>query len=137
MYIERGLEWPWDREEEEKKPDEDPEHQSTEEGLAEHAQELEEVQEAKEEGIGLKPTPTKPEYVPPPVTMRIDVRPLFKKKHQATIVHRTQFDPTGLFVTMPEDIALVAFGEEHYSLVESRLPGPSVGEEADILAGLS
>lgn len=128
MFIERGLKWPWDREEEEKKPDEDPEHQSTEEALVEQ---LEQVDEAKEEG-----KPAKPEYVPPPVTTRIDVRPVFEQKRKGTVVHRTQFEPDGPFVTMPEDIALVAFGEEHYSLVESRLPNPSVGEEGDILAGL-
>ena len=132
MFVERGLKWPWDREEEEKKPNEDPEHQSTEEALAEHAQELQETEEAKEAG-----EPTKPEYVPPPVTTRIDVRPLFNKKREATLVHRTQFEPDGLFVTMPEDIALVAFGEEHYSLVESRLPALPKDEENDILAGLS
>jgi mycothiol conjugate amidase Mca len=124
MFIERGLKWPWDPEEEAKKPDEDPEHQSTEEAVEEQMQEVTQADEKK------------PEYVPPPVTTRMDVRPLFNKKRQATLVHRTQFDPTGLFVTMPEDIALVAFGEEHYSLVKSRLPGPHSDEVNDLLMGL-
>src|SRR5206468_2776198 len=41
LYIERGLKWPW--EEEERQADEDPEHQSTEEGLAERQEEIEEA----------------------------------------------------------------------------------------------
>ena len=38
--------------------------------------------------------------------------------------HRTQFSADGLFQTMPEDIRPVVFGEEHYSLVASRVPAP-------------
>jgi LmbE family N-acetylglucosaminyl deacetylase len=122
MYIERGLKWPFDRDEE--KADEDPAHQSTEEAVAEH---VEKVEEATEEA---KP----PEYVPPPVTTRIDVKSVFPEKLAAIMVHRTQFSPDGLFRTMPEDIALVAFGEEHYSLISSRVPVPE--QENDLLAGL-
>src|SRR5947209_17505263 len=114
---------PFDREEE--KPDEDPEHQSTEEAVAEH---IEKVGESKEEA---KP----PEYVPPPVTTRIDVSSVFPEKRAATLVHRTQFAPEGLFTTMPEDIATVAFGEEHYSLIRSRVQTPE--QEDDLLAGLA
>src|SRR5947209_1174356 len=113
---------PFDREEE--KPDEDPEHQSTEEAVAEH---IEKVGESKEEA---KP----PEYVPPPVTTRIDVTSVFPEKRAAIQVHRTQFAPDGLFTTMPEDIALVASGEEHYSPVSSRVPVQE--QEDDLLAGL-
>lgn len=126
MYIERGLKWPFDRDEdEEAKKDEDPEHESTEEGVvAQQAQ----VEEAKAAG---KP----PEYVPPPITTRIDVRSAVPKKRAAILVHRTQFDPTGLFTSMPEDIALVAFGEEDYSLVKSHVAAPE--QEDDILSGLT
>ena len=35
---------------------------------------------------------------------------------------------------MPEDIAQVAFGQEFYSLVASRVPVPE--QEEDLLAGL-
>jgi LmbE family N-acetylglucosaminyl deacetylase len=124
MFKERGLKWPWD-EEEQQRAEADPEHVSDEEALAEHA---EEVHESKEEG---KP----PEYVPPPVTTRIDVRSVYSQKRDATFVHRTQFAPDGLFKTMPEDIGALVFGEEHYSLVKSRVPAPD--KEDDLLAGLT
>lgn len=123
MYKERGLKWPWD--EEEQKQDVDPQHESNEEALAEYE---EKVEEAKQEG---KP----PEYVPPPVTTRLKVLEVLEPKHQATLVHRTQFSVDGLFMTMPEDIARVAWGEEHYSLIKSRVPAPE--QEDDLLAGLA
>jgi LmbE family N-acetylglucosaminyl deacetylase len=122
MMKERGIKWPWDEEEQK---DEDPEHQSDEEGIAEHQ---EQVEEAKEEG---KP----PEYVPPPTTTRIDVRKYVPQKRQAAIVHRTQFSPEGAFRSLPDDIAEVAMGEEHYSLVASRVLAPE--QEDDLLAGLT
>lgn len=127
MYMERGLKWPWDREDEEKKPDEDPEHQSTEEAIEEQVQEVVQTEESE---------PAKPEYVPPPTTTRINVSDYITTKREATFVHRTQFAPDGFFKTMPDDIYVVAMGEEHYSLVESRLPGPADGDENEILAGL-
>jgi LmbE family N-acetylglucosaminyl deacetylase len=128
MFLERGLKWPWDPEEQ--KPDEDPEHQSVEEAVAEHVQD-----EAPEEAQPKAEEPAKePEYVPPPTTTRIDVRDFVLLKRDSTLQHRTQFDPNGLFTTMPEDIAPVVFGEEHYSLVASRVPAPA--EEDDLLAGL-
>jgi len=123
MFVERGLKWPFDREEQEQS-DEDPEHQSTVEGIAEHQ---EKVEEAAEEN---KP----PEYVPPPVTTRIDVTEVFAQKRAAILVHRTQFSTDGAFTTMPEDIARIAFGEEHYSLVNSRVQAPN--PENDLLAAL-
>jgi mycothiol S-conjugate amidase len=122
MYKERGLKWPWD--EEEQKADPDPEHQSTEEAVAEHEQELEEAKEEKKE----------PEYVPPPVTTRINVYSVLGQKRQSIMAHRTQFSDDGLFRTIPEDIAEVAFGEEHYSLVKSHVKAPE--QEDDLLAGL-
>lgn len=122
VSIERGLKWPWD--EEERKPDEDPEHTSLEEGLMEHE---EKVEATKEES---KP----PEYVPPPITTRIDVREFLSQKHAATVAHRTQFDPTGTFLNMPEDIAAIAFGEEDYSLIKSHVDTPE--QEDDLLAGI-
>ncbi len=122
MFIERGLKWPFDREEE--KPDEDPEHVTEEEALGEQQ---EKAEEAKDEG---KP----PEYVPPPITTRIIVEDFFPQKRAAMLVHRTQFDPTGVFLTMPDDIAHVAFGEEDYSLIKSHVAAPE--EENDLLAGV-
>jgi LmbE family N-acetylglucosaminyl deacetylase len=123
MYKERGLKWIWD--EEERKEDEDPQHQSVEEGVAEMQAQAEEAKEERKE----------PEYVPPPVTTRIDVRSQFDRKVEAILVHRTQFAADGMFKTMPRDIAELAWGEEHYSLIKSRVPSPE--QEDDLLAGLS
>jgi LmbE family N-acetylglucosaminyl deacetylase len=123
MMLERGLKWPWD-DEEQQRQDEDPEHQSTEEGVAEQIQE---VAKAEEEN---KPPP----YTPPPVTTRMDVREMFDKKREAMLVHRTQFSQEGLFRTMPEDIARLAFSEEHYSLVKSHVGDRT--DEKDLLEGL-
>jgi LmbE family N-acetylglucosaminyl deacetylase len=125
IYMERGLKWPWDRDEE-KKPDEDPEHESIEEAVE---QQVEQVTEQES-------TPEKPKYVPPPTTTRINVRDFIAVKREATFVHRTQFAPDGFFKTMPDDVYAVAMGEEHYSLVESSLPAPHTDEAHDILAGL-
>lgn len=129
IYKERGLKWPFDEDEEEQKKEEDPEHQSTEEAVAEH---IEEVETAKEEPP--KAEVKKPEYVPPPTTTRIDVRSVVPQKLESARQHRTQFDPNGFFLSVPEDIAALVFGEEHYSLVKSRVDAPE--QEDDLLAGL-
>lgn len=129
LYVERGLKWPWDREEEEKAPDADPEHQSVEEGVAEQVEAI--VEEADSKPAEKEKAP---EYVPPPVTTRIDVRSTLTEKQQSILQHRTQFNPDGLFQTMPEDIRPLAFGEEHYSLVASRVSAPE--QETTLLAGL-
>ncbi len=124
MYKERGLKWPWDEEEQQ---DADPEHQSTEEAVEKEVEEITESADNKAEEKA-------PEYVPPSVTTRIDVRPFLAEKMESARQHRTQFDPNGLFTTMPQDIAEFAMGSEHYSLVASRVPAPD--SEDDILAGL-
>jgi LmbE family N-acetylglucosaminyl deacetylase len=129
MFEERCLKWPWDREEEEKTPDEDPEHQSDEEGVTEA------VEAVVEEAEGKPAEEAKaPEYVPPPVTTRIDVRSTVAEKQQSMLQHRTQFSPDGLFQTVPEDIRPVMFGAEHYSLVATRVPAPE--QETSLLEGL-
>jgi LmbE family N-acetylglucosaminyl deacetylase len=117
MYLARGLKWPWDEEEEAQK--DDPATVSGDE-------EAQDAEAAAEE----KP----PAYVPPPVTSRIGVRAYSSQKRAAAQAHRTQFDPNGLFTTMPDDIAEVAWGEEHYSRVRSMVDAPA--EEDDIFAGL-
>jgi len=115
MFVARGLRWPWDDEEE---SDADPEHSSEEEAVAETAQ-------------AEKPPP----YQPPPVTTRVDVRAVVPRKLAAFACHRTQFMADGLFLTMPGDIAQVAFGEDHFSLVRSRVPAAE--PETDLFAGLT
>ena len=72
--------------------------------------------------------------MPPPVTTRLDVRAWTAQKMAAARCHRTQFDPSGLFTTMPEDIAEVAWGEEHYSRVRCLVDAPE--QEDDLFAGL-
>ncbi len=110
VYEERGLEWPFDRR---ARNDDDTEPKTDEEAIAEE-----------------KP----PAYQPPPVTARLDVRATVARKVAAARCHRTQFDPTGPFMTMPDDIAPLIFGEEHYTLIHSRIETPS--EETDLFAGL-
>ncbi len=117
MYLERGMKWPWDRDEEEK--DKEPER----EGGDEEARDAEAAAEEKA-----------PAYVPPPITTRIDVRTWADAKRQAAHCHRTQFGAESLFYTMPEDIALVAWGCEYLSRVRSTVEAPD--EENDMFAGL-
>ena len=117
MYIERGLKWPWN--EEEQQQDADPEHQSGEE-------EAQQAQAAAEE--------PPPRYTPPPTTTRINVHAYGARTRAAAECHRTQFGADSLFATMPEDIALVAWGEEHLSRVRSTVAAPD--EETDVFAGL-
>jgi LmbE family N-acetylglucosaminyl deacetylase len=124
IFEERGIKWPFD--EEEQAADTDPAHESIEEAVAEHVQEVE-AGKAEEE----KP----PAYVPPPTTTRIDVQAVAAEKMASAKKHRTQFDPNGLFMTIPEDVVPVVFGQEHYSLVQSRVPVPD--QEDDMLAGLT
>jgi N-acetyl-1-D-myo-inositol-2-amino-2-deoxy-alpha-D-glucopyranoside deacetylase len=118
MYLERGLKWPW---EEEEQQDAEPERESGDE-------------EARDAEAAAEAQP--PAYVPPPVTTRIDVRPWAAQKREAVLCHRTQFSADGLFRTMPEDIALVAWGEEHLSLVRPAMETETPLEEDDLFAGL-
>lgn len=131
LYLERGLKWPWD--DEEQKAD-DPAGESGDEEAqdAQAAAEMTETTETTEatETTGEKP----PAYVPPLTTTRLDVRLWTEQKRAAAQCHRTQFSPDGLFTTMPADIALVAWGEEHLSRVRSTVDAPA--EETDVFAGL-
>ena len=124
IFEERGIKWPFD--EDEQATDTDPEHESTEEAVAEHVQDVETATAGEE-----KP----PAYIPPPTTTRINVKDFAAQKMASAKMHRTQFDPTGLFMTIPEDVVPVVFGEEHYSLVKSRVPTPD--QENDMLEGLT
>jgi LmbE family N-acetylglucosaminyl deacetylase len=63
------------------------------------------------------------------------VRAGVARKIAAARCHRTQFDPNGPFMSMPEDIAPLIFGEEHYTLVRSRVETPA--EETDLFTGLT
>ncbi|MGI8588401.1 MAG: PIG-L family deacetylase [Chloroflexia bacterium] len=109
MYKERGLRWPWDEDEDEAK---DAEAEATE-------------KEAEE-----KPPP----YKPPPITTRIDVRDYMPQKLAAFACHRTQFMREGLFRSIPEDIAVVAFGVDALTLVKSRVEAPPT--ETDLFTGI-
>jgi LmbE family N-acetylglucosaminyl deacetylase len=127
MYKERGLKWPWDEEEQ----DQQPERESGDE----EAQDAETAAEATSATETAAPADDKPPaYVPPPITTRLDVRPWAAQKRAAAMCHRTQFSPDGLFTTMPEDIALVAWGTENLSRVHCLVEAPD--EEDDLFAGL-
>lgn len=129
MAKARGFKWPGQDEEEEANQEQQPVAAEGEEGVLEReAEQAEAREEAAEEG-------KQPAYVPPPITTRIDVSSAFSKKTDGIKAHRTQFDPSGLFTEMPEDIARIAFGEEDYSLVKSRVGAAE--QETDVLAGLT
>ncbi|HUS16300.1 MAG TPA: PIG-L family deacetylase [Chloroflexia bacterium] len=124
MYIERGLKWPFDRDEEE----------AAEAKATDETEAVSDEIAAEAEGTQAPDAPKEPEYQPPPVTTRIDVRAAAERRMAATRCHRTQFQPDGAFMNMPEDIALVVWGEEHYSLVRSRVEAPQ--PETDLFAGI-
>lgn len=131
MYKERGLKWPWDEEEQQ---DNDPAGPSGDEE-AQDAQAAITAAEAGQDSQATAPAEEKPPaYVPPPITTRLDVRTWADAKRQAAHCHRTQFGADSLFNTMPEDIALVAWGWEHLSRVRSTVPVSD--DETDLFAGL-
>lgn len=119
----RGIKPPWGDEEEEKKPEDETTTEGAEAAAVNEA-------EAKPE----EKTEEAPRYVPPPVTTRLDVHEMLHTKLESARQHRTQFGPNGIFNGMPEDIMVMAMGEEHYSLVASRVQTPEA--ENDLLAGL-
>jgi LmbE family N-acetylglucosaminyl deacetylase len=118
MYLERGLKWPWDREDEAK-----PEAGASEEEVAAEAAEAQEA------------APKEREYQPPPVTTRVDVRATTAQRLAAIRCHRTQFSADGLMMAIPPDIAEVAFGIDCFTLARARVAAPAA--ETDLFAGLA
>lgn len=67
----------------------------------------------------------------------IDVGDYLGVRRAALLAHRTQVDPDGFWMQLPDDLIRAAFPWEEYALVESRLPGVEpAAEEDDLFAGL-
>ena len=130
MFEERGLKWPWDREEEEKTPDEDPEHQSDEEGVTEA------VEAVVEEAEGKPAEEAKAPEVRAAACHHAH-RCSLDGGRKATI-HASAPDAVQPRWSVPDGArrysSPVMFGAEHYSLVASRVPAPE--QETSLLEGL-
>jgi N-acetyl-1-D-myo-inositol-2-amino-2-deoxy-alpha-D-glucopyranoside deacetylase len=71
------------------------------------------------------------------ITTAIDVGDYLVRKLDALLVHRTQIEPGGRFMTIPEDIRREIFSHEYFTRVATRVPVPqSDGYEDDLFAGL-
>jgi mycothiol S-conjugate amidase len=80
-----------------------------------------------------------PEIPPDTVTTRIDVGEFLAARRASLLAHRTQIDPEGAWLRIPDDALRAAFPWDEYelarSLVENRVPE---GEfEQDLFAGIS
>lgn len=75
---------------------------------------------------------------PDDFTTLIDVGDYLHKRREALLAHRTQVDPEGFWMRLPDDTIRRVFPWEEYVLARS-LVGPTVGEgefEDDLFAGL-
>jgi mycothiol conjugate amidase Mca len=71
------------------------------------------------------------------ITTAIDVGDYLVRKLDALLVHRTQIEPGGRFMTIPEDIRREIFSHEYFTRVATRVPVPQSDRyEDDLFAGL-
>ena len=79
-----------------------------------------------------------PDQEGPPMTTRIDVGDYLTARRAALLAHRTQIDPDGFWMRLPEDVERSIFPWEEYrlarSLVEADVPPGSF--EDDLFAGV-
>jgi mycothiol S-conjugate amidase len=71
-------------------------------------------------------------------TTMIDVSDQLHRRRAALLAHRTQVDPEGFWMRLPDDVVRRVFPWEEYILAESRVE-PTVGEgepETDLFAGV-
>jgi mycothiol S-conjugate amidase len=71
-------------------------------------------------------------------TTLIDVGNFLHKRREALLAHRTQVDPTGFWMRLPDDVILEVFPWEEYTLARSLVDnGVADGEfEDDLFAGI-
>jgi mycothiol S-conjugate amidase len=68
------------------------------------------------------------------LTAAVDVAGYVPQVREALRQHRTQFDPDGPWMQLPDDLARIGFGTEYFVLLRSLI---AAGEhEADLFAGL-
>lgn len=68
------------------------------------------------------------------LTASIDVAPYVPRARESLRQHRTQFDPDGPWMQLPDDLAGIAFGVEHFVLLRSLVKAPE--HEDDLFQGL-
>lgn len=73
-----------------------------------------------------------------PFTTLIDVGPFLHKRREALLAHRTQVDPDGFWMRLPDDVVREVFPWEEFALAVTRVDtGVAPGEpEDDLFAGL-
>ena len=71
-------------------------------------------------------------------TTLIDVSDHLHQRRAAMLAHRTQVDPEGFWMRLPDEVVREVFPWEEFALVESRVEtGVAPGEpETDLFAGL-
>ena len=71
-------------------------------------------------------------------TTLVDVSDFLHKRREALVAHRTQVDPEGFWMRLPDEVVREVFPWEEFALVESRVAtGVAPGEpETDLFAGL-
>jgi mycothiol S-conjugate amidase len=79
-----------------------------------------------------------PEMPDRPMTTRIDVGDFLDQRRAALLAHRTQVDPAGFWMRLPEDIVREVFPWEEYLLARSLVDAvvPDGGYEDDLFSGL-
>jgi mycothiol S-conjugate amidase len=72
------------------------------------------------------------------MTTRIDVGDYLDERRAALLAHRTQVDPEGFWMRLPEEVVREVFPWEEYFLARSVVdaPFPEGGFEDDLFAGL-
>jgi mycothiol conjugate amidase Mca len=68
------------------------------------------------------------------ITTTIDVAAEVVRSRESLRQHRTQFDPDGPWMQLPDDVALASLGVEHFVLLRSLIDAPE--HEDDLFAGL-
>ncbi|MBF6557223.1 MAG: PIG-L family deacetylase [Acidimicrobiales bacterium] len=70
------------------------------------------------------------------LTTEVDVTPWIETKRQAMRVHASQIGETSFFLSMPDDVFTMVFGQEWYIRVKPRVDGSAEGNrEAGLMAG--
>jgi mycothiol S-conjugate amidase len=69
------------------------------------------------------------------LTAAIDVAEFVPRARESLRQHRTQFDPDGLWMRLPDDLAQIGMGTENFILLRSLIE--TEPHEADLFAGLT
>jgi mycothiol S-conjugate amidase len=75
-----------------------------------------------------------PDYREPEVTTQVDVGKWMSQARDALLAHATQIDPNGPWFAVPEEVAIVVYPWEDYTLARSLVP--STLPESDLFAGI-